>query len=323
MITTAQFSTSEAPFSNRCGLFQKTMENIFAVNFKYSATDDQLSGNITSYQCSNLNFASLAFSPHTAAYAARDDSKSRAVFISLQKSGETQLSQRQRNTHIKPGNLFIFDPDSPFMLETTKTEVYSLHIPVSSLPGAESLIKQLSGVEIDGQQGFGALLRTVLNELFEIAPKLKQNEITRISSFLPQLVTHTLFTLDEVDQHTSSRIRTFHMTRIRQYIEHHVVEPDLSVESIAKGVNLSKRYIHQLFAEEGTSVMKWIWAKRLEGCRSALRNANPAHTSISQIAFSWGFNNQAHFSRCFKAYFGESPSNMRRKYLLQTVQSGH
>jgi AraC-like DNA-binding protein len=34
--------------------------------------------------------------------------------------------------------------------------------------------------------------------------------------------------------------------------------------------------------------------------------------SITQIAFSWGFNNAAHFSRCFKTRFGATPSDYRQ-----------
>ncbi|MCP4316929.1 MAG: AraC family transcriptional regulator [Hyphomicrobiales bacterium] len=34
-------------------------------------------------------------------------------------------------------------------------------------------------------------------------------------------------------------------------------------------------------------------------------------SSISEIAMKWGFNNFQHFSKLFRAHFGESPSQYR------------
>lgn len=36
-----------------------------------------------------------------------------------------------------------------------------------------------------------------------------------------------------------------------------------------------------------------------------------AHRSIMEIAYSWGFNNPNHFSRCFKRQFGVAPRELR------------
>jgi len=51
--------------------------------------------------------------------------------------------------------------------------------------------------------------------------------------------------------------------------------------------------------------------QRLERCRRDL--LDPAHAArhISDIAFAWGFNDLAHFSRIFKQRFGASPREWR------------
>ena len=55
---------------------------------------------------------------------------------------------------------------------------------------------------------------------------------------------------------------------------------------------------------------------------------NPQHTgrTITEIAFSWGFNNAAHFSRVFREHAGLPPSDFRhatqRQLLLPEALPG-
>jgi len=38
-----------------------------------------------------------------------------------------------------------------------------------------------------------------------------------------------------------------------------------------------------------------------------------AHRLLVDIAFAWGFNSQAHFSRAFRRKYGQSPSAFRQR----------
>ncbi|MEM7799029.1 MAG: helix-turn-helix transcriptional regulator [Chloroflexota bacterium] len=80
---------------------------------------------------------------------------------------------------------------------------------------------------------------------------------------------------------------------------------------IASGLHLSPRYIHLLFKEEETTVSRFIWSTRLEKCRSDLVDPSSAMLSISEIAFSWGFQSSAHFSQAFRRQYGMTPSRYR------------
>ena len=64
-----------------------------------------------------------------------------------------------------------------------------------------------------------------------------------------------------------------------------------------------------LFASTGTTVSRYILGQRLALCREALENTSLRDYSITQIAFSYGFNDAAHFSRKFKEYYGISPNS--------------
>ena len=66
-------------------------------------------------------------------------------------------------------------------------------------------------------------------------------------------------------------------------------------------LRLSPSNVHRAFAGEPLSLSGWIWAQRLDGARRDLCDPVLLRRSISEIAFDWGYNDAAHFSRAFRA----------------------
>lgn len=313
MILANRFSSNDLPSNGRCDLFQQTMEDLFSVKFQYESTGLPLSGEITTYRGEHISFASMKFSPHVAQFANQTKKQTQSLFISLQKQGETFLKQNNNEITVRPGQFFIFDPDTYFSLETTDTQVYSLHLPVPSFQASIGSTQKLAGLRIDGELGSGALLRAMLDELFAMAHRLSPEALVKISRLLPGLATSTIFSLEELDEIAPRKLACYHKTRILQFVEQNLSDPELSIETIAKQVSLSTRYLHQIFEEDSAPLMKQIWAKRLDNCRKDIMSTSKRNVSVSSIAYHWGFSNTAHFSRAFRARFGIAPSELRKQ----------
>lgn len=99
--------------------------------------------------------------------------------------------------------------------------------------------------------------------------------------------------------------------RVKAYIRLHLRDPDLTIDRIAAALSCSKRYLHMCFADEGLSITEFIWTERLDQCRRELEGETLAGRTITEVAFSWGFNSSSHFSRLFKKRFGAPPSRSR------------
>lgn len=110
-------------------------------------------------------------------------------------------------------------------------------------------------------------------------------------------------------------IRETLRTRILGFINRNLADPDLTIERIAARMHCTKRYLHKVFSEEGETLSQYIWSRRLELCRAQLLRPDLSGKSITEIAFACGFSNAAHFSRSFRARFGESPRAFRRAAL--------
>ena len=99
--------------------------------------------------------------------------------------------------------------------------------------------------------------------------------------------------------------------RFCRYIELNLGDCDLTPSKVATAHGVSLRYLHLVFAEQDASVGQWIRRKRLSHCHRELSQAGRGGT-ITEVAFRWGFNDMAHFSRAFKAQYGESPRGVSR-----------
>ena len=53
--------------------------------------------------------------------------------------------------------------------------------------------------------------------------------------------------------------------------------------------------------------------ERLQRCHEEIADPSQAHRLISEIAFSYGFNETAHFSRVFARQFGYPPRALRSR----------
>jgi AraC-like DNA-binding protein len=109
--------------------------------------------------------------------------------------------------------------------------------------------------------------------------------------------------------------------RIRSYIEEHLSDPDLSVEGIARSLNVSKRSLHRAVQEGSDSIHELIWRNRLQNCLGDLLDPAKGYLGIGDIAHSWGFKNLTHFSRAFRERFGTSARDVRRMGALPAGRS--
>ena len=98
-----------------------------------------------------------------------------------------------------------------------------------------------------------------------------------------------------------------------RYIEDRLRDPKLSPASIAEGLRISPRYLRTVFASTGEKVSAYIIRRRLEECAKQIRNPAWAGHTLTEIAFAWGFNSAAHFTRSFHEHFGMAPRKYRRR----------
>ncbi|HEU5024916.1 MAG TPA: helix-turn-helix domain-containing protein [Spirillospora sp.] len=102
---------------------------------------------------------------------------------------------------------------------------------------------------------------------------------------------------------------------IKEWIEAHLRDPDLTPAAIAAAHHVSVRQLYRLFGPSGTTVARYVRDRRLERCRRELSDPSQAGRRISAIARGWGLPDAAGFSRAFRAAYGLPPSAYRARAL--------
>ena len=82
---------------------------------------------------------------------------------------------------------------------------------------------------------------------------------------------------------------------------------------MAEEIGISKRYLHQLLANAGTTFSQKLVEIRLGHASKLLQNRNNEVLSIAQIAYQCGFKDPGYFTRVFKKSFKISPTEYRRR----------
>ena len=96
------------------------------------------------------------------------------------------------------------------------------------------------------------------------------------------------------------------MNRIMASINANLSDADYNVEALAKDVGLSRAQLHRKMKEmTGLATGRFVRDIRMRQAGRLIRQGN---VNISQVAYSVGFSDQAHFSTVFKTYYGVTPS---------------
>ncbi len=231
--------------------------------------------------------------------------------LNLQLTGTGMLVQDNREATLRPGDLAVYDTNRPYTLEFEKdfrTLVLMFPHDVLDLP-ADS-VGQLTAVRLPGDAGLGRLISPFMVQLAENLDVLSGASGHRLAYNAVDLIA-TMFE-SELNLRREKGAHGDLLGRIRSYVDAHLGDPELCPASIAAAHFISTRHLHNVFHEADSTVASWIRTRRLEHCRRDLRDPILDDRSVGTIAARWGFVDAAHFSRIFRAAFGETPRTYRR-----------
>ncbi len=230
--------------------------------------------------------------------------------VVLQLSGRCQLSQSGREARLLPGEAAMIDSAKPSVLQfDQKTAQVWLHLPKPLLDAHATGPPRLAAPATGAA---AALIGSMIRTAFGAASAWTPVQAEAIQEALIRLAAATW---QGADGRAADRVGDETVPPIVYVIQNHIVthlqSQALTAEAIAEAHAISVRHLHRLFRLTGTTLGHWIRRSRLDRCATDMLDESLLAETITQIAYRWGFNDSAHFSRVFKAEFGQAPRDYR------------
>ncbi len=227
-------------------------------------------------------------------------------------SGQYMIEQNGREAFLQPGDMTIYDATRPHRIYCpTHFSKLIVTIPRAVMRDRIVGVEHCTAMRISGSEGIGSVAANLIRSAASQAEALEADAFSVLADHSLDLFTLSLVSV-RPQNFNLSRSRSVSLNQVKDFVERHLSDPAMDTEMIATGVRLSPRYINELFNDENTSLMRYVWRRRLENCRKDLLRPVQTGRRVSDIAFRWGFNDLSHFSRAFKQQFELSPREVKQ-----------
>ena len=237
--------------------------------------------------------------------------------IHLQLEGDASIHQGKNHAVLRPGDLGLFDLCLPFQAiypADTRHAVFAFPQRLMKMPAG--VLAGLTSIQIPGDSGLAKSVSPFLETIVRDVGGFGDSGGPWLEWFFQSvagLVTAVYMeraAVLKLDRQSSHQLM---LREVSAFIEANLWDPDLNPTQIAKAHYISVRQLHSLFSRQGATVSEWIRTRRLEECRNDLSSPVFMFEPVASIALRHGFLDAAHFSRLFRAAFGETPSGFRSR----------
>lgn len=278
------------------------------------AGHDSIEGDIDANELASLRLSKVTATPQivrrTAAKIARASED--YFLVSIQTRGEGLIIQDDRVARLAPGDFALYDSTRPYELRFDGPfQQYVLQLPGPTLRTSLHNTAALTASAVSGQRGAGHLMIGMIGTLAADIDTLAPASAHAVAESVTQILIAGLSALPAARRAPVSHMTAYHREQIKACARARLRDPALSVATLAAQLRVSTSTLHRAWSGEACSLTEWIWAQRLDAAKHDLCDPNQAARSVSEIAFSWGFNDAAHFSRAFRARFGRSARALR------------
>lgn len=181
-----------------------------------------------------------------------------------------------------------------------KTELQTSHIPVMLLTACSLDEQRIQGFECGADSYISKpfnskLLLVRLRNLMDNHKRLKQ--------FFGDKTSLSKESVSDVDKGF--------VDRFRELIEENLADSELSVEDLGGKMGLSRVQLYRkIKALTNYSPNELVHIARLKKAASLLASSEK---TISEITYEVGFTSPSYFTKCYKEYFGESPTDFLKR----------
>lgn len=145
------------------------------------------------------------------------------------------------------------------------------------------------------------------SNLFELVHKL--NKVGELGYYDVLSVFYSCANILTLKNHTTTQSEKL-IIDAKKIVDLNYMDSDFSIESITKLLHVSHSYLIKVFKEKtGQTLINYLLEKRLKKAGELLRETS---FSAKEIAYTVGYNDDVHFLKKFKEYYGKTTKEYRK-----------
>lgn len=269
-----------------------------------------LDGQIDCATISRLKLCRIEVSRHRVALPSARHRAGEHPFIKIlfQTHGTSRFEQQGQRIDLGPGDCLAYDVSAPHSIVSESLTRHDVVIvPEALLQERGFHPGRMIACKLSARSGAARIARDVVHSAIGEASTLTASTAPGVADTLLDLLLVPFRQIANAADRSGPA--ALHL-RAQAFIHEHLRDPDLSIDRISAALGCTKRYLHMVFSERGTTISDYIWQMRLRNCHQELTAYRGA--TVTDVAFAWGFSSSSHFSRLFKKHFGVAPSAVCR-----------
>jgi len=225
----------------------------------------------------------------------------------LQMSGTALIEHQDMRIELQPGDLTLIDAARPLDMHFhAQARQLSMILPRAQVESGTRGAAVECAKRLCAQTPLALVARQMMLE----TARMQQLATGESQALLDALITLLRPAIAQ-DKLSGSHERLFR--KALALIDQHIACEGLVPEFIAREVGISMRSLYRIFAKRDLVIAQYIRNRRLDFCAESLRN--PAmDQKVSTLGYSWGFSDSSYFSTAFKARFGMTPGEYRKRH---------
>jgi transcriptional regulator GlxA family with amidase domain len=241
---------------------------------------------------------------------ARSDWRHEMMVVNVVQEGVVDLEQSGVRLQMTGGSILLLDASRKYTQTISEgTRGISLRVPRSALAQR--------GMRLDGHEMLTADSNSadvrILTSWIESAAAHGQGASVAARALVAEHLIDLMQILATVDPTVLKRTRNADvvLSKAKRFMERNIGNDRIDLPTVAQAMGISSGHLSKVFANSGTTVMRFLWQLRLERAKAMLCDPH-IDLRISDIAWQCGFVNAAHFSRAFRKQYGATPREVVR-----------
>jgi AraC-like DNA-binding protein len=308
------FSTEAFPDSQRLAMLREHYGRTVLKAEIEITKDVPFEARIESHILPDLHLLSGTLSParitRTRAQIADGDDNFALV---VSRTSSIAVTSRSCEALLQPGDGVLTSSQDVTRFERVhKGDSFSVRVPRSVLAplvvNVDDAVMRLIPGESGPLQFLKAYAATIMDE--KALSVASSREI--VVAHMHDLLALTLDARRDVAELAKERgVKAALLRAAKTYIVDNSSRQDISIGSVAAHLGVTPRHLQRLFEADRTTFSSFLLRQRLTRAHRMLCKPQFAGRPVSAIAYDAGFGDLSYFNRCFRRFYGATPSDVR------------